>query len=278
MRAGWNGVEPATLPPLRRWERLRLGCRGVFAALSLALFFALFLIAHGFDRMLAALGGRPVGSLGTRVVRAWARTALWTLGLRCRVEGRPMAAPGAFVANHASWIDIPVLQATAAPFLVSKAEVRAWPVIGTIAAAVGTMFIDRRPTEAKRQEEAMLRRLGNGDRMALFPEGTSTDGRRVLPFKSTLFSAFFAADLPTGLAVQPVTIRYHPRASLPPAFYGWWGEMDFASHARDVLARSTHGRVDVIFHPAIPLGEVTDRKALAREAETATRTGFERLG
>lgn len=243
--------------------------------MALAVFFALFLIAQGIGRLFGQRS--PVRSLGPRIVQAWASTALWTVGLRCRVHGRPMSAPGAFVANHASWIDIPVLQATAAPFLVSKSEVRAWPVIGAIAAAVGTMFIDRRPSEAKRQEEEMLRRLGSADRMALFPEGTSTDGQRVLPFKSTLFSAFFAADLPAGLAVQPVTIRYHPRPDLPATFYGWWGEMEFASHAREVLARSTGGRVDVIFHPAISLSAAGDRKALARAAEAATREGFLRL-
>ena len=162
-----------------------------------------------------------------------------------------MRGGGAFVANHSSWIDIVALQRAAAPFLVSKAEVRGWPGVGHIGRAIGTMFIDRRPAEAKRQEAALLARLSRGDQMALFPEGTSTDGLRVLPFKSTLFGAFFAPGLRRGVAVQPVTIAYRPRAGLPASFYGWWGEMDFASHARDVLARSTGGVVELTFHPPL---------------------------
>ena len=132
---------------------------------------------------------------------------------------------------------------------------RDWPVIGQIGRAIGTMFIDRRPAEAKRQEAELFRRLARGDRMALFPEGTSTDGQRVLPFKSALFGVFFAPELRAGVAIQPVTIVYRPRAGLPAAFYGWWGEMEFASHLRDVLARSTGGVVEVTFHPPLPPGD-----------------------
>ena len=106
------------------------------------------------------------------------------------------------------------LQRAAAPFLVSKAEVRAWPVIGPIGRAIGTMFIDRRPAEAKRQEAELFARLSRGDRMALFPEGTSTDGARVLPFKSALFGVFFAPEMGAGVAIQPVSIAYRPRAGV----------------------------------------------------------------
>jgi 1-acyl-sn-glycerol-3-phosphate acyltransferase len=187
-----------------------------------------------------------------------------------------MRRGGAFVANHSSWIDIVALQRAAAPFLVSKAEVRSWPGIGFIGWAIGTMFIDRRPAEAKRQEAALLARLVRGDRMAIFPEGTSSDGLRVLPFKSSLFGVFFAPDLGDGIAVQPVTIEYRPRPDLPAAFYGWWGEMDFAGHLRDVLARSTGGVVELTFHPPLPLADFADRKALAQAASEAVRAAFHR--
>ena len=185
------------------------------------------------------------------MVRLWAAQALPTLGLGYVRHGEPMRRGGAFVANHSSWIDIVALQRAAAPFLVSKAEVRGWPVIGHIGRAIGTMFIDRRPAEAKRQEAQLFARLARGDRMAIFPEGTSTDGQRVLPFKSALFGVFFAPELQGRIAVQPVSIAYRPRPGLPAAFYGWWGEMDFASHLRDVMARSTGGVVELTFHPPL---------------------------
>ena len=227
--------------------------------------------------MLAArLAGRAVSALGPAVVRLWAAQALPTLGLRYVQHGEPMRQGGAFVANHSSWIDIVALQRSAAPFLVSKAEVRGWPVIGHIGRAIGTMFIDRRPAEAKRQEAQLLARLARGDRMAIFPEGTSTDGLRVLPFKSALFGVFFAPELAGRIAVQPVTIAYRPRPGLPASFYGWWGEMDFASHLRDVMARSTGGMVEVTFHPPLELADFPDRKALAQAADGAVRAGLER--
>jgi 1-acyl-sn-glycerol-3-phosphate acyltransferase len=276
VRAGWNGAAPPVLPPLRPVERLRLVLRGIWAAVALAVLFALFLPLRGIDLMLARIAGRPVTALGPPFVRLWAAQALPTLGLRFVRHGRPMRGGGAFVANHSSWIDIVALQRAAAPFLVSKAEVRSWPVIGHIGRAIGTMFIDRRPAEAKRQEAELFARLARGDRMAIFPEGTSSDGMRILPFKSSLFGVFFAPDLRDGMAVQPVTIVYRPRADLPAAFYGWWGEMDFAGHLRDVLARSTGGVVELTFHPPMPLSEFADRKALAQAASDAVRVAFRR--
>lgn len=274
MRAGWNGAEPVALPPLSPRERLRLGARAAWAGLALAACFALFLPLRGIDLIRERLSGRPVAALGPGMVRIWAAQALPTLGLRFVMVGTPMAGGGAFVANHSSWIDIVALQRAAAPFLVSKAEVRAWPGIGLIGRAIGTMFIDRRPAEARRQEAALHARLARGDRMALFPEGTSSDGRRILPFKSALFGVFLAPALDGVVAVQPVTIAYRPRPGLPASFYGWWGEMDFATHLGDVLARSTGGTVTVTFHPALPLADHPDRKSLARAAETAVRSAF----
>ena len=278
MRAGWNEVEPPALPPMSAGERLRLALRLGWALVALFVLFAVFLPLRGIDLLLERLAGRPVSRVGNRVVQLWAAQALPTLGLAYVARGRPMRGGGAFVANHSSWIDIVALQRAAAPFLVSKAEVRRWPGVGHIGRAIGTMFIDRRPAEAKRQEAVLLARLSRGDQMALFPEGTSTDGLRVLPFKSTLFGAFFAPGLRRGVAVQPVTIAYRPRAGLPASFYGWWGEMDFASHARDVLARSTGGVVELTFHPPLALADFPDRKALAQAADAAVRAGLPTLG
>jgi 1-acyl-sn-glycerol-3-phosphate acyltransferase len=274
VRAGWNGATPPALPPLTGRERRRLVRRAAWAAIALAGLFALFLPLRGIDLLLARVRGRPLTALGPCIVQVWAAQALPTLGLRFRLEGTPMRAGGAFVANHSSWIDIVALQRATAPYLVSKAEVRAWPGIGPIGRAIGTMFIDRRPAEAKRQEAALLARLARGDQMAIFPEGTSSDGERILPFKSSLFGVFLAPGLAADVAVQPVTITYRPRPGLPANFYGWWGEMDFASHIRDVLARSTDGTVTLTFHPPLSPAAHPDRKSLARAAEAAVGSGF----
>ena len=276
MTQTWDGAPAPDLPPLTRADRARLALRVPWAAGTLVVLFGGFLVARAVDRWLERIALRPVSRLGPRLVQAWAALALPALGLGFEMRGRPMRWPGAYVANHSSWIDIVALQRAAAPFLVSKAEVRDWPGIGLIGRAIGTMFIDRRPTasEARSQQVELAGRLVRGDRMAIFPEGTSTDGQRVLPFKSPLFAVFFVPEPATPLAVQPVTITYRAPASLPATFYNWWGGMDFAPHLIALLARSRGGRVQLRFHDPIPLEEVRDRKALAQAAELAVRQGF----
>jgi 1-acyl-sn-glycerol-3-phosphate acyltransferase len=264
----------APAPPFTWAERLRLGLRGGAAFVLLSAFFAVFLWARALDWLIETLAGRRVTRLGPRVVQGWAATALPLLGLSYAARGVPLRGRGALVANHSSWIDIVALQRAAAPFLVSKSEVRGWPGIGLIGRAIGTMFIDRRPALAKRQEAELLARLARGDHMALFPEGTSSDGRRVLPFKSSLFGVFFAPELGGRVAVQPVTIAYRPAPDLPADFYAWWGEMDFAPHLARVLARSRGGRVELTFHPPLDVAAAGSRKALAGAAEHAVREGF----
>ncbi len=273
-RARWNGAEPPALPPLTARERFRLVRRALWSIAALLGLFPLFLVLRGVDALAERVAGRPVLGLGPAVVQVWAAQALPALGLAYVQHGTPMRTGGAYVANHSSWIDIVALQRAAAPFLVSKAEVRAWPGIGFIGHAIGTMFIDRRPAESKRQEAELLARLSRGDRMAIFPEGTSTDGQRLLPFKSALFGVFFAPELDGRVAVQPVTIRYRPPSGLPAAFYGWWGDMAFADHIRDVMARSRGGVVELTFHPPLAPSGTAGRKALAERAAAAVREGF----
>ena len=106
-------------------------------------------------------------------------------------------------------------------------------------------------------------RIRAGHRLIFFPEGTSTDAVRVLPFKSTLFAAFWTHGLEHVMSIQPVTLVYHAPEGADPRFYGWWGEMDFASHLLATLARRRQGRVEVIFHDPVHVDAFPDRKALA---------------
>lgn len=199
------------------------------------------------------------------------RLALRLLGLRLIVSGRPMTARGAIVANHASWLDIFALNAADRVYFVAKSEVAGWAGIGWLARATGTVFITRKPGEAKKQQELFEARLKAGHRLLFFPEGTSTDALRVLPFKSTLFAAFFAPALVRSMHIQPVTVVYHAPEGQDPRHYGWWGDMDFASHLIQTLATRRQGRVEVIFHPEVPVDAFPDRKTLAQHCERVIR-------
>ena len=206
------------------------------------------------------------------ITQAVCRTALFILRLRYSVRGTPMVAPGAYVANHSSWLDIFTLNAGARLYFVAKAEVSGWAGIGWLARATGTVFIARKGAEAKRQQAVFEARLGAGHPLMFFPEGTSTDALRVLPFKPTLFAAFFTAQVPVPLQIQPITVIYHAPHGADPRHYGWWGDMSFAPHLLMVLADARPGRVEVIYHQPVPVHAFANRKDLSAYCERVIRT------
>ena len=169
------------------------------------------------------------------------------------------------VANHSSWLDILALGALGPLVFVSKAEVAGWPGIGWLARATGTLFVRRdRRGEAGGQVAAIRERIERGEVVCLFPEGTSSDGRRVLPFKPTLLAA-----VPPGMPVQPVSLAWRAPEGEDPRFYGWFGGAELGVHAWAVLGARRAGGVAVRRHAPLVAG--TDRKALAREAEGLVR-------
>jgi lyso-ornithine lipid O-acyltransferase len=200
------------------------------------------------------------------------RAAFVILRLGYSATGTPMTHHGAVVANHSSWLDIFTLNAGQRIYFVAKAEVEFWAAIGWLARATGTVFVARKGTEAKRQQALFEDRLRAGHRLLFFPEGTSTDAVRVLPFKSTLFAAFYTHGLDHILHIQPVTVIYHAPPGEDPRFYGWWGDMTFAGHLLRVLATRRQGRVEVIYHPHVPVDGFEGRKALAAHCERVIRT------
>lgn len=207
-----------------------------------------------------------------RITRFVCRLSLILLRLPLVVNGRPMTNSGAIVANHSSWLDVFVLNAVQTIYFVAKSEVADWPLIGWLARATGTVFIARKGTEAKKQQEIFEARLQAGHRLLFFPEGTSTDAVRVLPFKSTLFQAFFAPALVRTMHIQPVTVVFHAPDGEDPRHYGWWGDMDFASHLLKMLATRQQGRVELTFHPEVPVDAFENRKALSQHCERVIRT------
>ncbi|SHK40507.1 lyso-ornithine lipid acyltransferase [Shimia gijangensis] len=201
------------------------------------------------------------------------RSAFWVLGMKFSARGDLMTQRGAVVANHSSWLDIFALNARKRIYFVSKAEVAKWPGIGWLAKATGTVFIKRDPKEARRQKEVFEARLLAGHKLLFFPEGTSTDAVRVLPFKPTLFAAFFAPELRDALYVQPVTVMYHAPAGEDARFYGWWGDMEFGEHLLQTLSQSPQGRVELIYHTPVAVRDFASRKALAAYCEGVVRGG-----
>lgn len=246
---------------------LRVVFRGVPLAVVIYGGLALLLLVRLVERPICGMD-RPVSPWITQGV---CRAAVWLLGLRLVVRGQPMRGRGAVVANHASWLDIFVLNAVDRVYFVSKAEVAGWAGIGWLARATGTVFITRKGAEAREQQRIFEERLRAGHRLCFFPEGTSTDSRRILPFKSTLFAAFFTHGMEHVVQLQPVTVVYRPAPGVDARFFGWWGEMDFAPHLLSVLAARRGGEVQVILHEPRPADAFGDRKALAAWCEATVR-------
>jgi lyso-ornithine lipid O-acyltransferase len=264
-----EGREPVPVPPgAVGW--LRVALRGV----PLLLLLTLGLVLKSALRLVERPMCRPRRPVTPWVTVVVCRGALRLLGLRVEVVGQPMRGPGVMVANHSSWLDIFVLNAQARIVFVSKAEVAGWPGIGLLARATGTLFIRRESrAEAAQQALAIAERLGNGETLLFFPEGTSTDGRRVLPFKPALFAGLLAPGSPADSAVQPVTLAWQAPEGKAPGFHAWWGGMDFAPHALAILAARRGGGVRITYHPPIPV-RGRDRKSLASEAEAAVRSAL----
>ena len=256
----WYGAEPPELGPPPWPEQVRGALRlAAFLGMT-AVLVPLFLVGRAIH---ASLGERAAFHFS--VATLWSRATLRLCGLSAVVRGQPVHA-GALVANHSSWIDIPALRRNGLIYFVSKKDVERWPVVGFLARVCGTVFIERRRTESKRQEAMLRESIEAEQRLCFFPEATSTDGLRVLPFKSSLFSAFFPVEgQGADLLVQPVSVRYRadPATGLPDDFYGWWGAMPFGPHVWQVFCRSRGGTVEVTFHDPVRPLDFPNRKALA---------------
>ncbi|QXT38454.1 lysophospholipid acyltransferase family protein [Gymnodinialimonas ceratoperidinii] len=262
---------PAPARALGPMALLRAFRRATPLLLALAICFPLLLLLRLPERLIWGLR-RPVTPYVTQGV---CLLACWSLGLKRKVIGAPMRSPGAYVANHVSWLDIFVLNAGKRMYFVAKAEVSVWGGIGWLARANGTVFIRRNRAEAAKHTRLFEDRLIAGHQLLFFPEGTSTDGQQVLPFKTTLFEAFFAERLRPHLCVQPVTLYYTAPPGADPRHYGWWGETEFAPSLMQILTTPGRGQVEVIYHDPIPVAGAANRKALAKQAEDAVRAGFD---
>jgi len=215
---------------------------------------------------------RPIQSLWCRICNA-------LLGLRVRAFGRPSGgARVLYIVNHVSYLDIPVLSSVIDATFVARADMAAWPVFGTIAKATGTIFVDRSGPRAMEQRALIVSRLAGGENLILFPEGTSTDGSSVAPFKSALFGILGQDEAMADVVIQPVSVAYVRYADGTPLvgtlvdLYSWYGDMTLVPHLFQVLGLRGVD-VEVRFHEPMRAADVGDRKELARRCHAVVAAG-----
>lgn len=206
------------------------------------------------------------------------------LGLGVRLIGAPAhrtpdGRPVIFVSNHSSWLDILVLGSRLEACFIAKEEVGRWPVIRTVARLGRTVYVRRQRNSTARERDEMRARLAAGDNLVLFPEGTTSDGSRVLEFRSAFLSIAETPATPEGLPpiVQPVSVVYDRLAGLPTGrasrpLFAWYGDMEIASHYWR-LAQHGGMRASVILHAPLDPRDFANRKDLSRATWKAAADG-----
>ncbi|WP_456374754.1 lysophospholipid acyltransferase family protein [Thiolapillus sp.] len=201
-------------------------------------------------------------------VANWSARLLKILGVEVVVHGKIPGETGLVVANHVSWLDIPVINSLTGAAFLSKNSIRYWPVIGWFAIASGTLFIRRGNHEAKRISAAIATRLNEDRRMAIFPEGTTSDGRKVRRF----FPRLFSAAIDTGKPVIPVALCYRVSGQ-PDTLVPYTPGRSFFYILVGILARRK-SEVHVCFSSILTSTEY-DRKGLAEASRNIIQAALE---
>jgi 1-acyl-sn-glycerol-3-phosphate acyltransferase len=222
--------------------------------------------------------------LRRRIPVVYHRLMCRLLGVRIHSVGAPYReGPVLIAANHVSWLDIPVLTAVAPVVFVAKREVAGWPLIGLLAKLQRSVFVDReRRHQTAEANREIAERLAEGDPVILFAEGTSDDGNRVLPFRSSLIGAVHDAMRPAeagqgrDIFVQPLALAYIGLNGFPAGMQhrpklAWYGDMSLGPHLLGVV-RSGAIDVTVTWGEPIKCAAGVDRKAVARSLENSVRS------
>jgi len=204
------------------------------------------------------------------------------LGIKIQIEGHKNDEPGTiYVSNHLSYLDIIVLSTQLKASFIAKADVEKWPLFGVLAKLSRTIFIERTKAGLKSGSAAIEKRLKKGDQLILFPEGTSNNGREVLPFKSGFFEVLLLqAD--KNFSVQPLTIQLtsingdDPRTQEDFDYYAWYGDMTLVPHLwRFFTLKSCE--ISISFHDRVQITTDITRKDLAKKCEEAVSIPFKTL-
>ncbi|CAO3413909.1 lysophospholipid acyltransferase family protein [Azospirillum doebereinerae] len=204
------------------------------------------------------------------------------MGLDVVVRGqRATEGPVLFVSNHSSYLDITVLGSVIPGSFIAKTEVAGWPFFGLLAKLQRTVFVERKArTEVGKQRDDIGARLDSGDNLILFPEGTSSDGNRTLPFKTALFAVASRRIAGKPLTVQPVSVTPTRLDGIPMGvafrpFYAWYGDMDLAPHLWQAFKLGGM-TVEVEFHPPVTIDGFSSRKAIAEHCHRVVSQGVVR--
>lgn len=207
------------------------------------------------------------------------RTCCWIMGAKVVTEGAPTKDRAAlFVSNHCSYADISFIGGLVRGSFVAKAEMRNWPIFGWCARLSRCVFVERQARFAKRQAEEMKQRLLDGDRLILFPEGTSSDGNKVLRFRSSLLSAAETRIDGAPVLVQPMSIAYTHLDGIPVGrhlrpFFAWYGDMEMASHLWELMGMGKL-TVKIHFHDPVTIDQFASRKDLTNYCQAVVAAGL----
>ncbi len=245
------------------------------AVLRLGLFvvWTLLLLLPYLMGLAMGAGYRPIGAL------YWYGVVRWVMLANVVVHGEVShTRPLILVGNHSSYVDIAVMGSLIHGSFVAKAEVRSWPGLGFLAVIARTVFVDRKRSAVTQHRDQIASRLSDGEPLILFPEGTTSNGNKVLPFKSALFNVAEHASSENPLYIQPFAIAYTRAGGLPMGlaqrpFYAWVGDEELLPHLWELLCRGSF-TVEVGFLPAVSHEDFLSRKALASFCESEVRRGL----
>ncbi len=247
-------------------------------ALRAILYLALVIPGMAAQGLFLLVGAKRLASAFPKLFH---RFSCLLLGFDVRVSGEICSArPAFYVCNHISYADILVLGSLLEASFVAKADVASWPLFGWLARLTRTVFVDRRRASTDLQRDLITKRLDDGEGLILFAEATTSDGNRILPFKTSLFSAIDQAS-EQDVPVQPITIAYTCLDGMPLGrtwrpYMAWYGDMTLGGHLWQVFCLGTW-RVEVMFHPPVRRRQFANRKDLAQHCHDIVAVGMSSL-
>lgn len=212
------------------------------------------------------------------VPRIWHKGICFFLGLKTEIRGTPVHNTQLiYISNHLSYLDIPAIGSYLKASFIAKEDIAHWPVIGFLSKVQQTAFISRNSAHAKKVANALDTMVKEGKSLILFPEGTSSVGTSLLPFKSSLFSLAHPKDM-KPIAIQPFILELIEADGKPVTpesrdYYAWYGDMEFAPHIW-VYLQTKGAKIRLTFLDVIPATEGMDRKELCKLVESRISAGL----